>query len=126
MYTRRIYQRCGFPRAHSYEQRLERLGMTFLSEELTVLDLTMAYKILYSLYPCAEELLTERDLGARPSRAPNSRQLTIDPFQRRCRERYFSTRVAAQWNSLPDHLVQPQKPKTFKESVRAHLASQQL
>ena len=126
-FTRRVYRRCGLvpkrvKQLPPFETRLERLGMTHISQQRQLIDLTLAFKIIHGHISGADGILELKPISNRPTRAPNSYQLTATRHRRKCRSKFFGNRILNTWNSLPEHVVTAEKTADFKSLLRPILA----
>jgi ribonuclease P/MRP protein subunit RPP40 len=97
----------------SYQQRLERLGLTTLEKRRERGDLIEAYKLL-----TGKENIDSNQFFQLATKDCGLRGHTLKLFQQRSRlnvrKFFFSQRVVGPWNRLPQHVVDAPTVNTFK------------
>ena len=102
----------------SYEQRLNKLGVTSLADRHYRADMIQVYKILndkFNIYPA--NFIVKSDRAGRTN--------SVKLFKKRSRldlcKNSFSFRVVDQWNMLPDKVVLSTDVKDFKVNLDYHI-----
>ena len=101
----------------SYSDRLSRLDLFSISGRLLRTDLIFVWKILNGFIPSLNDLFVV-DVGRTRG---HSFKLRVPRFHTDSRSRFFSVRVVALWNSLPESVVSASSLTTFKRLLATHL-----
>ncbi len=113
-----------YSRESSVSAMLLKLNLDPLQLRRQATRLTLMYKITNSQVAIpAQKFLTP---VARPTRRNNSRAYQRPRANKNCYNNSFFPKTIAEWNSLPEHLVNINTPEAFKEQVTEHLRNQQL
>jgi len=105
-------------RSLSYDDRLERLGLTKLEDRHSRADMILVHKILNhknNTYPL--NLLQKSD---RPGRV-NCLKLFKPRSRLQMSGNRFAIRVIEQWNALPNRVVLSIDEKTFKKNLDTYM-----
>ena len=98
----------------SYNQRLEKLGLTSLADRHNRMDMIEVFKILKGINTAYPENFLE--LSDRPGRK-NSLKLYKKRFKYDLCMFSFTSRVVDKWNDLPEAVVQSADVNTFKHGI---------
>jgi hypothetical protein len=114
-FTKEICKRCGIS-FNSYDDRLYKLNMRTLEYRRVIADLIMVYKILNRLVKlCFEDFF---EFYQSPY---ETRRHRLYLRTKRCdklgEEKWFSNRVVAIWNRLPEKIVTADTINCFRERL---------
>ena len=98
----------------SYNQRLEKLGLTSLADRHNRMDMIEVFKILKGINTAFPENFLE--LSDRLGRK-NSLKLYKKRFKYDLCKFSFTSRVVDKWNDLPEAVVQSADVNTFKHGI---------
>jgi hypothetical protein len=105
-------------KALTYEQRLEKLGLTTIEERHHRADMIQVYKVLndkLNVFPKDFLILNQRP-GRKNSLKLFKRRNSLE-VSRQC----FASRVVERWNSLPDEVVLSKDVNVFKGRLDYHM-----
>jgi hypothetical protein len=115
-YTSRIP---GFRLPWNYEERLITLNQDSLELRRWMFDMCLVYKILNGLIELKVEDFFQRDPNAARSRTSHSQKLMRTVEYTVVRSSFFSNRVIAVWNGLPEEVVVAPSMNAFKHRLCA-------
>ena len=103
----------------TYEERLKELGLTSLEKRRTRGDLIEVYKVM-----TAKENLDPDQFFKKADNAHNLRGHTLKLYTERSRlntrKYFFTQRVVAEWNGLPQYVVDAPSINAFKNRLDSH------
>ena len=106
----------------SYEERLERLGLTTLEKRRLRGDLIETFKILYE-FDKVDKGLFQR--ATTQHLRGHSLKLFKHQTRLQVRSNFFSQRIINIWNNLPEHVVTATSVNSFKNKLDKHWAQYQ-
>ena len=103
-----------------YEERLTLLELVPLRNRREYLDLVQAYRIIRKIDVLDHDVLVQAKAtrSTRASQKSNVEQLAC---RLGMRKRFFTCRVASEWNKLPHDIQKTTNIEEFKAKLRTHL-----
>jgi hypothetical protein len=113
-FTRRLYNRCSFPRIE-YCERVSELALDTLQVRRVKTDLVMCFKILHGFVDIEREVFFTLRGAARTRGNPltlvhNKIRLDVAKF-------FFTNRICEKWNSLADDVVLSNSVEAFRAKI---------
>ena len=103
---------------HSYEERLQILGLRTLHERRRRIDLTQAFKIMTGADKVQGQLFTKvSDSHTKTTRQATRENLVVTKPHLDIRKYFFSCRVVKDWNCLPHSLQQAHNVPALKREL---------
>jgi len=103
----------------SYEERLEELGLESLHRRGRRNDLIQAYRVLNGIDKVESSMFTKvSDFHARDTRSSSKSNLVVHRAKLDLRKFFFSNRVTADWNALPQHVQEAKTLSSFKTQMK--------
>jgi hypothetical protein len=106
-------------RGRTYRERLREIGLPTLVQRCKEADMIMTYKLLSDSEKEYSVKWFERAATRRPTRNTGGRDnLIVGRAEHNYRRQFFSLRVPAVWNNLPDHVKEAATVSAFKTRLR--------
>jgi ribonucleases P/MRP protein subunit RPP40 len=112
--------------ARDYETRCEELGIQTLESRRIEQDLCLVYRFITGRGNLRPETLFERAEerdGVRTRLMAGANNLKLPNARTEIRRNFFTVRVIARWNALPDSVKNSSTCENFKSALRKHLRS---
>ena len=117
---RRATKVVGGPKDLSYEQRLKRVGLPSMVYQRLRGDMIETYKFTHWLYATQDRLFT---VDTKSVTRGHSYKLLKPRAETTLRQNFFTQRVIARWNALPEDVVEAPSLNAFKNRLDAVMSS---
>ena len=108
-------------RGSTYEDKLSELGLQSLQDRRREVDMIQTYKIINGIDTDNSDLWFQREDTRRPTRERAGKDnILVQRSSHEFRRNFFTNRVVAEWNGLPDAVKEARCVSMFKRLYRHH------